>query len=239
MRPVYLCIGIPGAGTTWLFNVMREILLRDVDPGTIRAIYSDSLPEADAIQVILAKSHIPDATLISAVRAGDVPAVLAVRDPRDCVVSCMERFGYGFQTAVESVRDSAAAIERFMLRTGHEARIYEADLFTLETVTLAARTLGAQLTPDAAQDLLDRWASEAVSQFVAERAAKREMIANPGAEGDYYDAQTHWHLNHAGRTGESGRWASALSPEQQAFVTTLFERPYERWWGAHMARASR
>jgi hypothetical protein len=238
VRPVYLCIGIPGAGTTWLFNVMREILLRDFDAAMITAIYSDSRPEPDPVKVILAKSHIPDSSIADAVRAGAVPAVLAVRDPRDCVVSCMERFGYGFETAVESVRDSAAAIERLMQRTGQGPRIYEADLFSPGTVTLAARALGAQLAPDAARELLDRWAPEAVSQFVVERAAKREMIANSGTEGDYYDAETHWHLNHAGRTGESGRWTSALSAEQQALVTTLFERPYKRWLGAHMARAS-
>jgi len=102
---IVLIGGMPRSGSTFSFNVVRELLnLR----GTV---YQESLPNilpvverAGNADHVLLKAHSADETTTRLVRLGAIKAVCTIRKPEDAIASWMETFGFTLEQSIEYMR---------------------------------------------------------------------------------------------------------------------------------------
>lgn len=218
-----LCLGLPGSASTWVFNITAHLLSTPqvslisgyIDTGIAK--FLDQLNASDKhIDVVVLKSHQADAALFDFISAHASRCVLSVRDPRDCVVSLMERFGFSFEYALAAVVKSCHSLMRFQ-RLGVPLFRYE-DHFFRSPDALSA--LHDYLNPGQAVDL------DKLGQLYSQAAIEHHIdhfdrlpagrVQKRGA--DEYDGVAHWHRNHFG-DGLVGKWSSRLSPLQIAQAT--------------------
>ena len=117
-RPV-LCVGLKSSASTWVFNVVVEILRASrgdisqmsrtvspgaaFEPGGVMSFYSDAIeafPEgAEHAGYLVIKTHKPARSLRYLAGAGGAKVLISVREPRDAVASLMQRFDLPFETS--------------------------------------------------------------------------------------------------------------------------------------------
>jgi len=218
----FLCLGLPGSASTWVFNIAAHLLSQP--PRSLVSGYLDkNLPvfleqlkvSEKSVDVVLLKSHQADAGVFEFLSNQAAPCVLSIRDPRDCVVSLMERFGYTFDYALAAVRKSCVALLMFRGPSALELR-YETHFYQ-SGATLAA--LRQHLTPDLAIDL--NQLAQMYSRAAIDHHIKHFDYLPPGRiqkrGDDEYDGIAHWHRNHFG-DGLSGKWRSRLDADQIALA---------------------
>lgn len=134
--------------------------------------------------------------------------VVSIRDPRDCIVSLLERFGSTFELALERVGISCESIQRV---AGFALPVYRyEDVFYEKTSTLRFlhQHLNSLHCPDF-YTLGEYFSQESIRTFIDDFDAlpSERRVAN-GA--DEFDVITQWHRNHFG-DGLVGKWRSRLS----------------------------
>ena len=215
------CAGLYGSGSTWVFNVAAEIE-RLTAPGLkIAAVYGETLDEklereAAGADVIVLKTHMPDAAMrIAATQTGS-PAIVSIRDPRDGVASLMQRFSFSFDDAAQMVEKSCAALLRLVPVCRPLILRYE-DRFTTGSggIEKIAAHLGRELSDGEMATLARRLSSETVAAFVADLSASGYFDDRPF--GFQCHPPTQWHPNHVG-DGLVGKYASVLSEAELADV---------------------
>src|SRR4051812_42545431 len=104
--PVVLStVGLHGSASTWVFNVVRELMIDAVGEPHVLALYADDLsqlPDSDARsgRHLVIKSHQGSAGLDAWLIAAKAQIVLSVRDPRDASISMAQRFSSSLANAV-------------------------------------------------------------------------------------------------------------------------------------------
>jgi hypothetical protein len=217
-----ICAGLYSSGSTWVFNTAAELEQLDAPERNIAALYADELSEtleqetaqADAIII---KTHIPDAAIrVVAARTG-APVILSVRDPRDGIVSQMQRFSYNFDDAAAMVARNCTALMRLVAHCRPLVLRYE-EGFTSGPRGIAsiAAHLGITASGEQIEWLSAKLSPESVTGFISELTS-----------GGYFDdrpfrlqwhRETLWHPNHVG-DGRIGKYASVLTEEQIAAVS--------------------
>jgi hypothetical protein len=215
-----LCLGLPGSASTWIFNVVRQmhgLPRRSILSGYLDRRYEEFLQAMlgvnPTLETIIIKSHRADTSLLRCVSERGAPCILSVRDPRDCVVSLMERFGFSFEHALTVVDKSCravlslAAFDTVLLR-------YE-DGFYRDGQTISDLYRYLQLAEAVDCDtLLSLNARPAVERFIAtfDLLPQGRVVRH---EHDEYDKVSHWHRRHFG-DGAHGKWRTRLDAEQIA-----------------------
>ena len=98
-----LAAGMVGSGSTFLYNVIRELLASDPNQ-TSFATYSDEWsPAFAAYRRLVLKSHWGIRALVPLAEREVLLPVVSVRHPGDSVCSDIERFGFAFDFAVRRV----------------------------------------------------------------------------------------------------------------------------------------
>ncbi len=217
-----ITLGLYGSASTWLFNVVRETLNAAHGVERVCAYY------ADAIALILQDGAIPGRHVVVKMHVGDdsLPAfvylaqpllLLSVRDPRDAVVSLMERFDQDFDKAASRVVQSARRIFPFAA-AGHPYLRYEDNFFARrETLDAIAARLGVALADATKTAIFSRYETNAVRDF-ATHVGELPKDRLDGGEADLFDRVTHIHRGHIG-DGLIGKWRERLSPGQSAAIT--------------------
>ncbi len=90
-------IGLHASASTWVFNVVRELMIAGLGEAAIVAVYADTLAElpeeaARENRHLVIKSHHGSSDLDAWLAAERVQIVLSVRDPRDACISMAQRF---------------------------------------------------------------------------------------------------------------------------------------------------
>lgn len=208
-----LCCGLNSSGSTWLFNLVREICL--AEGWQFQSLYAadetDLLPLLVRTARIVVKLHAPPPGLRAFIAGCGEPMLLTVRDPRDAVVSLMRRFGQSFEAALDQIAASAASLAELATLRPVEALRYE-DGFVGSPALFdrVAALLGARLPAGRRDAILARLSPEQVSRQIDELAASGRLSGG-------VDLATHWHLNHVG-DGKVGKFADALTRAQQEAV---------------------
>jgi len=211
---------MPGSASTWIFNVC--VYLMGLPQRKVKVAYTDDrlaeclaeiAAHAERVDVLVVKSHKADSTLFDFVSATQAQCMLSVRDPRDCIVSLMERFDFSFEDALTKLTKSCASLVQFRTLGGPLFR-YEDQFFQSAAVI---SDLHRYLNPRSALniELLQRlYCQESVQKFIDNfDLLPPTRVRKEG--GDEYDLLKHWHRNHFG-DGLSGKWHTRLSAEQQA-----------------------
>lgn len=210
------------SGSTWAYNVMRAIAAATWPARRRTSRFANTvadlagIEEAAALHVV--KTHDLPRDAAEALLAQAPGIIATIRDPRDAVTSLMRYQRFGFEQAGQTVSKSANFIARLAERATPLVLRFE-DRFTEDpaTVLRIAAALGVELDPSVALGIFAAHRRDVVEKFIA--ALPGDPTSRHDARsGDRYDPATQWHLHHAGRDGEIGRWRRMLSPGQPAAI---------------------
>ena len=221
-----LTVGLHGSASTWVFNVAREVLTAAYGADAVAGAFAASAADVAAARRpgvhLVVKTHgWPDIADFAA--AEQAVMLISVRDPRDAVLSLMQRFGDPLDVAVPGVgRDCQAA--RAAAGAGHPVLRYE-DGFFADPATVA--WLAAQLglaPPEAMQAaIFERWHTAAV------RARADAIPLLPAGERSdpaarvMLERRTLVTAGHIG-DGRVGKWRDGFDPETRQRMTAFFAR---------------
>lgn len=216
--PVVIAAGLYGSGSTWAFNVVR--LLLEATPGLapVHAGFADQLaelPEPEgAPGAVVIKTHRPDRAMRLFARATASSVVLTIRDPRDGIVSMMQRFGVSFAEMRGGIVASAhlvigLAAQRPTLVLRYEDGFSQAE----DTVRRIAAFLGLRIAPEDCAAIAAALTPKRVAAEVAALTAAGRFGSVPDARSA--DPLTQWHPGHVG-DGRSGKWREFLSESEAA-----------------------
>jgi hypothetical protein len=218
---IAICLGLYSSGSTWVFNVIRQIWQAEAKAGAFRSLYLDSemdlpLDIFDASYIALKTHKPPDLPTDSLMRLVAIcrgPVIVSIRDPRDAVASLMQRFGMPFDRALDSVAASAQSIMKVAgTRTIFLLRYEDGFVGSAGAFDAIAAQIGATPSSRLKRSILHRLTPDAVSRQV-------ELLSEAGviSEERPWDPQTHWHRGHVG-DGRVGKYGDILSDTRQRFV---------------------
>ena len=217
---VVWCLGMYASGSTWLFNVTREVTQRLHPQTRVTGHYVDATDRLGRLPAGLAvvKTHHLGRTAAQRLAAKAEVIMLSLRDPRDAVTSLMQHMGQNFLQALRWVEDSALFCAQYADDPRTALLRYE-DGFTEtpEIFDVLATRLGGGLGAQAREELFAQSRRAAIEAKIARLKDLPTAWHNP-ATGDVVDRDTQWHLHHAGRSGENGRWRRLLPPEAASHV---------------------
>jgi len=220
-----LTLGLRGSASTWAYNVARELLAASCGEAQVVACFAnapaDLLGEARALgRRVVCKTH-GFAGLDVLAHLAQARLVATVRDPRDAVVSLVERFGSPLDAAVRGVAQTCqyaawcGAVGQLVLR--YEDRFFDEP----EAVARVARHLGLPPDPAAEARIFAAWRTEQVRAFAQSVATlPPERVVSDGRV-YLYDRLTQVHRTHIG-DGRVGKWRERLDATARADLTRLF-----------------
>jgi hypothetical protein len=230
--PRYIAtIGLHASASTWVFNVVRELMACAVGAERVLATYADEPHEIPG-EAELAGRHLvlklhgsPGAE--AWLESLSPMTILSIRDPRDAAISMAQRFKAPLNHTVQwLLRDCKRLIK--LTARAHRLLRYE-DRFFENPQTLAQ--LSAAVTPTVDQiamsAVFERYRVESVRQFAAQLASLpsgRLLVTHSVM----MDRVTQIHRCHVGDS-RSGKWR-ALSPATRQELTRIFE-PFLRHFG--------
>ena len=202
---VVATVGVHGSASTWVFNVVRELLVEVLGEEAVSAGYAEKiggLPAVAACMVI--KSHHGSAALDEWLRGAGAVMVLSVRDPRDAAVSMVQRFGARLEQAMGWVLNDFARLAR-LADSGHLLLRYEDGFFDdFSTVLRIAGVLGLAVDEGVALRIFERYRTEEVRRFAVNlNGLGPERVV--GTVSTMVDRVTHIHSTQIG-DGRVGKW---------------------------------
>jgi hypothetical protein len=217
-------IGMHASASTWVFNVVRELLIAAVGEPLVLTLYADEvaqLPDeaARAGRHLVIKSHHGSAALDAWIATMGARCFLSVRDPRDACISMAQRFKAPLGQTVRWVANDCNRLLR-LAPLCHPLLRYE-DRFFEDTAVAGqlADALGLCLDPAVIEAIFTRYRTEAVRRFAQNLAdlppERLSMVASLPM-----DRVTQILAPHIGDT-TSGKWRTLPSPHQ-AELTRLF-----------------
>lgn len=217
--------GLHGSASTWIFNIVRELMARSLGTAPLLTFYADELalfpPEATAGgRPFLFKSHHGGAGLDAWIAERRVPVLLSLRDPRDAVLSMALRFRAPVSQAVQWLSRDCDRFTALAAR-GYPIFRYEDRFFDHpETVETVARHLGLPCDSETRTQLFARYQTEAVRAFAKNlNALPSERLTQVGVH--QMDRVTQILEPHIG-DARSNKWQT-LAPPLQAELTRIFQ----------------
>jgi hypothetical protein len=215
-RPRRILVGgMVGSGSTFLYNVVREILTTD-DPRTV-ATYSDEWSRKfEGPHHVAIKSHWGIRALVPPATRGVLLPVVSVRHPGDAVCSDMERFGFTFDFAVRRVALSLKFAG--LLRRLEQTVLFRyEDRFTTgpRAATLLARVFGLKLDAATLAAISQRYDAAHIRDYADRLDAIPGLMRSADNPNDAWCPTTQIHRGHIGKQ-TSGRWRDLPLAERKA-----------------------
>ena len=230
--PVQILIlaGLYRSASTWLYNVVLEILKGEGVESRMSAFYADqveilasSIGKTD--EIIAIKTHAPDPTIKVLAKLG-APVIFSIRDPFDCVASLVKQFGHSFEDALQIVTESIKACTELIDVARHQPLIlvYE-EIFARgpQTVQAIANCIGHTIDERRAIDIANLLSPSKVRSYIDDLVQKGLITQTFD-----FDPITHWHPRHVG-SGKTGRFREDLNELQIAKVRFAARRFCERF----------
>lgn len=219
--------GIHGSASTLVFNLARELMEMRFGADAVHPCHA--LRAADlADQPGLAGRHIVAKThgwpgIGGFAREWGARVIVTVRDPRDAIVSIMQRFDEPFERVLGAIgQECAAALEC----TGAPVLRYE-DGFQ-DDPGIARRIAGLldlPVTAEQAERLFTIYGTEGMRAFAAAvpnlPPSRRQDRGDSGRSFDRLTQITNTHIG----DGRVGKWRDVLAPQQRQYATMML-RPY-------------
>jgi hypothetical protein len=198
----------------------------------VAAFYADKValfPQgSERAHYLVVKSHVPSEPLLFVTRLTRGQIFLTIREPRDCVVSLMQRFRFSFDAALKDVAEEGARIVEFsrardVIVLRYEERFHEDPA----TIARIAAVLGIRAPKTLRQKIFASLTPQSVKRTIRDLNARGTFGAAPKPE--HFDPATHWHPGHVG-DGRMAKYAEFLSAAQQTEVVAR-TRDYCRRFG--------
>jgi Sulfotransferase domain len=194
------------SGSTWSYNVVRELLILKYGRDLTRTVVTDDLAgslhdrQYDDFYVI-AKGHLPTQATVGLIEGGCVQVVHTVRDPLDAIRSGMRAFSYPFESALNLIT-SGLQIASILDRTRQGAVIFYEDIEREPDVVVKslADYLGVPVSISDIKDTVRKFNRETLRQFTDALAIDRESLSGDHNLVDigfsFYDSETLLHRSH-------------------------------------------
>jgi hypothetical protein len=217
-------IGMHASASTWVFNVVRELLVATVGAHQVKALYADEraqVPDSAGHHMVI-KSHHGSLELDAWLGSSNARIFLSVRDPRDACISMSQRFRSPLGHTVRWIANDCNRLLR-LAPLGHPLLRYEDRFFEDRTVAnRLAQALGLQAVPEVIDTIFARYRTDAVRAF-AERLDELPPERLTTVVTFKMDRVTQIHGPHIGDT-RSGKWRDLPMPLQTE-LTRIF-RPF-------------
>jgi hypothetical protein len=218
-------VGLHGSASTWVFNVVRELMAAALGPENVRGIYAEDVPglfaeHAMAGRHVVLKSHHGGVGWDALLWLTRAPMFLSIRDPRDAAVSMAQRFGTSLSDAARGIEQDCARLTR-SADAGHAVLRYEDGFF--DDVTLPghiAEALGLAVDAAVQREIFARYSTASVRTFAAGLGGlpPERVVSNASVT---VDIVTQIHLTQIG-DGRIGKWRDLLSPWDGAKLTRQY-----------------
>lgn len=228
-----LCSGMFSSGSTWLYNIVYELIAHKSKDLRIARFYAETLnsfPEdAWDHDYIVVKNHHPDTALIELAAERNAPILLTVRDPKDAAASLMTRFLHPANVAAQHVINSARRLIEIRPDQIKLLLHYE-DQFTrdVNTIHRISECLQIELSDEDARAIFEKFTPQRVQESIAR--LEEEGVFQPGlSRAAQHDPATHWHPGHIG-DGRIGKFETLLSEQQQIRIsheTNAYARTFD------------
>ena len=231
LRPPIATIGLHCSASTWVFNVVRELIIAARGEAGVRALYTEVVADhftlpSDVWTVI--KSHHGSPALDEWLTNQQATLILSIRDPRDAILSMASRFSVDLAECIEAIAGDCRRLQRLAPQADLLLRYEDRFFDKLRSVERIAAVLGIQLPPATIDGIFKRYCTESVRAF-AHRLAElpSDRIARVGSS-HLVDKVTHVHGPHIGDT-RSGKWRD-LAASRQTDISHRF-LPFLRQFG--------
>jgi len=224
-------IGMHASASTWIFNVVRELLIAAVGDSQVLTFYADELAQmpdeaARAGRHVVIKSHHGSAGLDTWLTTAQAPIILSLRDPRDACISMSQRFKAPLDQSVRWIANDCNRLLR-LAPQGYLLLRYEDRFFEDQAVAEhLAHELGLHTAPAVIETIFARYCTEAVRAFAQQlETLPPERLTPVGPA--MMDRVTQILGPHIGDT-RSGKWRGLPGPVQ-ADLTRLFSPFLDRF----------
>jgi hypothetical protein len=228
---VIATIGLHASASTWVFNVVRELMIAALGEDHVAAPCADRMAQlADQTQFagkhVVLKSHYGSPELDAWLTAFDAMVILSIRDPRDASISMAQRFQGTLDRAVQWLTRDCERLMR-LADQNHMLLRYEDRFFDdVATVEQLADAIGAPLPRSVIETIFERYRADTVRAFAARfDTLPPERLQRIGRF--RMDRVTQIHEPHIGN-GVSGKWR-ALPAGIQNELNLLFAQFLDRF----------
>ena len=208
--------GMVRSGSTFSFNIVREILSRK---GVVNFASANSLDQlifdaTDHAHFVL-KTHAPDAPTLTGILEGVLPCICTIRAPEDAIASWMETFGLPVENGIAMVKQWLSWYSCV------SDRVLTLNYQTIETQPRSAiKEIAEFLEINCDNDFVDSL-NEQYNKAMLKRhydsLARDESTIDLGFS--YYDKSTFFHRRHISSI-ETRIATATLSPEELDFIRT-------------------
>ena len=232
MAPLCICNGVIRSGSTWSFNVCRELFGLEAQRNNEKmgSAYLDSQPLEQFVTRqwggvpgrTVIKAHTLGMNAMAVVRKGQAKAVCTYRDPRDCVASDLQFMNYPVEICLHRVSSTMSPIRVYQSAPQHFLLVRYEDM--MEDTRREIRRVADHLqiaVDDAAVEMIDAKTNMDASRQLCENIRKKPSGRVTQVATHLVDSETHLHENHI-NGGTMGRWRFELSNEQALFATEHF-----------------
>jgi len=219
---VILCVGLKSSGSTWLYNVVIQLLKEKYGSG-VGAFYADNFamfpPDTERARILVIKAHEPSKGLVYLARVTRGEIFLTLREPRDAIASLMQRFEHGFDGALKEVARHSARIVELDRDEAMTTYRYEDGFFDrVETIGEIATALGIKVGRAAQLRIYQGLTRDGVRQTIGKLQKTGRFGKKPDANS--FDLETQWHPGHVG-DGKIGKFSGVLSSAQQKKILSV------------------
>jgi hypothetical protein len=211
---IVVIAGMYRSGSTFSFNIAREILVGDVDVVAANSVSEDDLTRAEGRNLVV-KAHLPDHVLVAKIAAKTALCICTYRKPEDAVASWMDTFGFTFDESLGAIRGWLAWHQPAQLPMLNIAYDTIEDQ-PLDAVLMIQRYLTGHVDHGVAQALVSKYSKARVKE-------KYDALVN-GADSinigfSHYDPATFFHRRHVSSV-EKRQVSKTLNAEQLLRVRT-------------------
>ncbi len=225
-----LCTGILRSGSTWSYNVCRELAQSQARKQR-RPFGSAYLTEPQLDFFLNSQgAAIPGPTVLKThnvgsvarewIRSGRASVVCTFRDPRDCVASMLKFFRQDFAGAARRMLADLELLNIY--QSSHGLLIRYEDMMSDSLAQIEKIALHLRIFVDRAElRRIDQATNLQSSQKICRELGGRDESQVRRSDGHRVDPATSLHDVHI-MSSKSGRWKTELSDEQGRELTQMF-----------------
>jgi hypothetical protein len=219
MRDGAIVLGMRRSGSTLAFNLVRELMTKELENGILRTTYADG-DAADRFvetaqltnSAFVLKTHASGTLVDTLIAAGRVAAIYTWRDPRDAIVSHMNFLKSTFMEALEMVTTSLFQFEQSW--RDYCLGVAYPELYPLTSTLIYnfASYLDIPCSEEFNNRLIDQYCLEAIHDFTRQPANFEDEFDFRYMNRKISRTQL-WHETHV-QNGEHQLWRKKLNEDQ-------------------------